>query len=326
MNHMFDVIWQRDSAGPPRLHRYAALSLLAMVVLVLGVNWPLLATALQDIPPIWMTAFRLAGATPVVFGLAALTGRLQFPRRADMPVVGSVAIFRLALVFILVFTALRIVPPGRSSVLAWTASLWTVPLAAVFLGERMTRLRWLGLSLGIGGIVVLFEPWGMSWSEGSVVFGHVLLLIAAISNASASVHIRRHKWTAPPLALLPWQLLAATVPVTLLAIAVEGVPTITWTPTLVLIVAYQGLLATAFAIWAQITVLRSLPAVTTNLTLMMIPVVGVISSALLVDERITAVLMAGLILIGSGVAINLIGDRPVRESSPLPESAPEPMS
>jgi drug/metabolite transporter (DMT)-like permease len=110
--------------------------------------------------------------------------------------------------------------------------------------------------------------------------------------------------------------------VTLLALAIEGLPHITWTASLVAIVVYQGLGATAFAVWAQTTVLRSMPAVSTNLTLMMIPVVGLVASALMVDEKITAALLAGMVLIFAGVGLNLLTDRRARVTLQEPETTP----
>ncbi len=303
-----DPLWVREGSGPPILTRAAAYPLLGLLVLALGVNWPLLATGLRDISPVWMTAFRLAGGALVVLAVTAASGRLRLPPRHDWPVVWSVAVFRLAVLFLLVFTALRIVPPGRSSVLVWTAGLWTVPIAAVFLGERMNARRWAGLTLGIGGIAVLFEPWGFVWSDLRVLGGHALLLAAAVTNAAVSVHIRRHPWVTSPLRAMPWQLLIATLPVLAAALAVEGIPRIDWTPALVGIVVYQGTLATSFGMWAQMTVLRSLPAVSTNLSLMMVPAVGLASSALLVDERITPAVTAGLVLVVAGVGLNLLAD------------------
>jgi drug/metabolite transporter (DMT)-like permease len=74
------------------------------------------------------------------------------------------------------------------------------------------------------------------------------------------------------------------------------------------VVAYQGVLATGVAFWAQIVILRNLAAVSTNLTLMAVPVIGVASSALLVGEDITATLLAGLVMIVAGVTLNLLSD------------------
>jgi len=280
-------------------------ALLAGTVLVLGVNWPLLAIALESMSPIWLTVLRLGGATLTMF---VVTGRsrqgLRLPPRADRAVVLSVAFGRLLAVMLLVFMALRLVPPGRSSVLVWTSSLWTVPLAAGFLGERMSARRWAGLGMGILGIVLMVEPWSSGF-DGRTFLGYGLLLVAAVIQAGVAVHIRGHRWVASPLDLLPWQLLLALVPVTVAAIAIEGIPAVAWSPLLVAIVIYEGTLATSFSTWAQMTVLQMLPAITTNLTLMLVPVVGVISSVLVVHEVMTPWAVAATVLIGAGVLVGV---------------------
>jgi drug/metabolite transporter (DMT)-like permease len=294
-----------------KLGRPVIYGLLATVVLVLGLNWPIMATGIKSIPPIWMGVFRVAGATAVVLTIGLARGKLTVPRRQDLPIIASMAVFRLATVFVLVFTALQMVPPGRSSVVVWTTSLWTVPIAAVFLGEHMSGRRWVGLTLGIAGVIVLFEPWGFDWTEPDVALGHALLILAAITNAATAVHIRAHRWATSPLEAIPWQLFGAGSILVVLGLVVEGPPVIDWSPQLVWVVLYQGVLATGIAFWAQIVILRNLSAVSTNLTLMAVPVVGVSSSALLLGEDITTSLAIGLVLVIIGVAINLLSDRPV---------------
>jgi drug/metabolite transporter (DMT)-like permease len=305
-----DLIWEDDDLAEDgrRLTRPAIYLLLATVVLVLGLNWPIMATALESITPIWMGVFRVAGAAAVVTTIGAVQGKMSVPPRRDLPMIISLAVFRLAAVFVLVFTALELVPPGRSSVVVWTTSLWTVPIAAVFLGERMSGRRWVGLALGVAGVVVLFEPWAFDWEEPGVALGHALLILAAITNAATSVHIRGHRWTITPLEAIPWQLLGAAVPLVALGLMVDGPPVIDWTPQLVWIVLYQGMLATGIAFWAQIVILRNFSAVSTNLTLMAVPVVGVVSSAVLLGEDVTTALGIGLVLVIAGVALNLLSD------------------
>ena len=310
-----DLIWEADDMAESgrRLTRPAIYLLLATVVVVLGLNWPVMATSIKSIPPIWMGVFRVAGAAVVVITIAAVQGKWSVPPKRDLPMIVSLAVFRLAAVFVLVFTALEMVPPGRSSVVVWTTSLWTVPIAAIFIGERMSGRRWVGLALGIAGVVVLFEPWGLDWEEPGVALGHALLILAAITNAATAVHIRGHRWTITPLEAIPWQLLGAAVPLIILGLIVEGVPVIDWTPQLVWVVLYQGMLATGIAFWAQIVILRNFSAVSTNLTLMAVPVVGVVSSAILLGEEVTTALAIGLILVIIGVAINLLSDQEILE-------------
>jgi drug/metabolite transporter (DMT)-like permease len=292
-----------------KLSRPVIYALLGLVVLILGLNWPVMATGVKSVAPIWMGALRIGTATLFMVAVAVARGTMSPPPRRDLPIVVSMALFRLAAVTVLVFSALELVPAGRSSVVVWTSSLWTVPIAAVFLGERMTRARWLGLSLGIVGVLALFEPWGFDWSDSGVAIGHALLVLAAITNAATAVHIRAHRWTIAPLDSMPWQLTAATTILVILGFAVEGPPVIDWTPQLVLVVLYQGLLATGIAFWVQLVILRNLSAVSTNLTLMAVPVVGVVSSALILDEDVTTSLLLGLILVILGVAVNLLSDR-----------------
>ena len=69
--------------------------------------------------------------------------------------------------------------------------------------------------------------------------------------------------------------------------AVEGAPEIAWDATTVAIAAYQVFLGSAFGFWGLLTISRSLPAITTNLLLMAVPVVGLASSIAITDETLT---------------------------------------
>jgi drug/metabolite transporter (DMT)-like permease len=313
------LIWDDPDApgDAPRPTRTAIFMLLGAAVLILGLNWPIMAFTLESVTPIWMAAARVSGAAVVMFLVGLGRRSLVTPPRPDVPMVISVAIFRLSAVMVLVFFALRLVPSGRASVLVWTTSLWTVPLAAVFLRERMTTRKWTGLGIGVAGIVLLSEIWRNDWEDTSVIVGTGLLLLAAITSAATAVHIRRHKWTIDPLQAAPWQLAGAAIPLVTLGLIVDGPPTWTWTLGLVGALLYQAVLASGLAFWAQIVVLRNLSAVTTNLTMTGVPVLGVVSSAVVLDEPITFSLAVGMALIITGVVVNLLGDR-ATQTAPAP--------
>lgn len=305
------MIWlpSESDGSPGRLQPHAVYPLLAFVILALGVNWPVMSIALRSMPPIWLAASRLVAAAATLFLLTSLTGRLALPPRQDLSMVLSVAAFRLAALFVLVFFALEIVPPGRSSILVWTASLWTVPIAVTFIGEQMSRARWIGLTVGIVGILLVFEPTRLDWSDGRVILGHAMLIGAAMAHASVSVHVRHHSWESTPLGLLPWQLLVASAAVVVIALVTDGIPTVEWSAGLVANLLFQGVVVSGFALWGQLTVLRSHPAISTNLALMLVPVVGLLSSVIVVDETLSAGVVAGLVLVLIGVVISRVGDQ-----------------
>jgi drug/metabolite transporter (DMT)-like permease len=307
---LHEALWLpgEPDGSPQRLRPQAVYPVLVFVVLALGVNWPVMSIALRSLTPIWMAAFRLATAAVTLLIVTAATGRLVRPPRRDYPIVISVALVRLALVFTLVFFALEIVPAGRSSILVWTAALWTVPIAVVFVGETMTPLRWAGLGIGIAGLVLVLEPARFDWTDGRVLLGHALLVGAAVSQASVSVHIRHHSWGSSPLALLPWQLLVATAPILLIAFLWEGLPDVDWSLGLAVNLAFQGIVVSGFAVWGQLTVLRSHSAISTNLALMAVPVVGLVSSVLVLGESLTLSVVAGLGLVLAGVATSRVAE------------------
>lgn len=172
----------------------------------------------------------------------------------------------------------------------------------------MSRMQVWGLVAGMAGMAVVMEPWGFGMSEPGVVWGYLMLLGASLSAAWTSVYTRGHRWGSQALASTPWQMLAGGIPALAVALAIDGLPDIRWTPVAGLIVVYQMTLAGPVAVWAQLEALRSLPAISVNLTLLATPVVALVSSWWLVDETLSAGVLAGLALVTVGVAANILGD------------------
>ena len=287
----------------------AALVLLGITVLILGINWPIMKTGLDSIGPLWFAFLRVASAGLVISIAAAATGRFRVPPRQDWPLVMSVGLAGTGIHLALLFTALQFVPAGRSSVLVWTAALWVVPIAVIALGERMTPRRWIGLIAGIGGIILLFEPWRFAWSDGDVVLGNGLLLGTAVIQGAVIVHLRAHRWVSGPTTVLPWQMFVAAVPLLVVAMAVEGAPRIDWSPGFAAIVVYQAVFATGFAAWARQIVLLSLRATTVSLIMMSIPLVGLFASVVALDETVSPAAAVGVVAIGLGVALSVLAER-----------------
>lgn len=284
----------------------AARLLLVGVVILWGVNWPVMKIGVAAMPPVWFATARMVLGALSLFLLLAVLGRLKLPQRRDLPVVLTVGLLQMAAFLALVNIALQQVEASRSAILAYTTPLWVTPAAFLLLGERLSPLKGLGLALGLAGVAALFNPLGFDWSDRATLVGNGLLLLAAFSWSIAILHVRRHRWGTSPLQLAPWQMLAAAVPLALLSWVTEDWSTVQWSGQLALLLAYNGPLATAFCFWAVVSVTRALPAVTTSLSLLAVPVTGVAASALILGEPLTPTLVGGLILIlGGTVLVNL---------------------
>jgi drug/metabolite transporter (DMT)-like permease len=290
------------------LTRGTAYAVLAALVLIWGLNWPIMKLVVQAMPPLWFVVTRLTVGAICLFAFLIATGRLARPTRADWPVICSVSIFQMWLFMALTTIGVQFIPAGRSAIIAYTSPLWVLPAAVWLFGERLTRWKLLGMVLGFAGLVVLLNPASIDWSDGNVLLGNFLLLIGAGMWAIAILHTRRHRWHLSPLQLAPFQMALLIVPACFLAWALEGPFRADWSWQLIAMLVYNGPLATAFAFWASVSIQRALPSTTVSLSYLAVPAWGLIASTLWLGEALPASLILGGLLILLGVAAIAIAD------------------
>lgn len=307
-----NVTTDADTVQPPAgnglMTQGRAYLLLAAIILLWGANWPIMKVGLQMIPPFWFALSRLAIGAATLFAILAVTGRLVVPRKADWPVVISVALLQMATFMTLVNFALLDVDAGRAAILAYTMPLWVTPAAVLLLGERVNARKAFGLALGLSGVACLFNPLGFDWGDVAVVRGNALLMLSAVGWAIAILHVRAHTWVSTPLQLAPWQMLVASPLLIVLAAVYEADAAVGWSWELVAILIYNGTVATAFCFWAVVTVQRNLPAISTSLGLLGVPTAGVIFSTLTLGEVLSWTRLGGLVLIVTGMALVNLAD------------------
>jgi drug/metabolite transporter (DMT)-like permease len=295
----------------PQISRRSALLLFAVIVVAWGLNWTITKTLVQSVSPLWITAIRSGIATVALAILLFARGEMIVPRRGDLPVIFVNSIFHMVAFSALVAFGLQFAAVGRSIVLGYTTPLWVMPAAWLFLGERMTPSRSLGMALGLAGLAVMFNPFAFNWADANLLAGSGCILLAALCWAVSIVYVRAHRWISTPFQLVFWQTLLATLVVSVLAFLKDGVPHPAWNAQLIGLFLFSGIIGTALAYWAMATVNRSLPAVVTSLGLLATPVVGVASSAIILGETIQIDLIVAMLLILGGIAIGTIPRRQV---------------
>src|SRR6516165_4829792 len=271
-----DVVTPRPASS---LRRPQAILLLAVIAVSWGTAWPVIKAILQDVTPLWTLVLRSSIGTIVLFAISVGRRSLALPKRGDIPVVLNVALLHMVAFAALVSVGLQFVPAGRSVVLGYTTPLWVMIGARLFLGEALTPMRLIGVTMGMLGIVLLFNPLSFGWHDRPAVIGNLLVLLGSLCWAASILHVRAHKWISSPFELVPWQAFLATCILAPLAVFFEGVPHIEWSARLILLLLYGGTVGIALPYWAMQTVNRNLPAITTALALLAVPVVGVVCSS-----------------------------------------------
>jgi drug/metabolite transporter (DMT)-like permease len=284
---------------------------LIIVIVAWGLTWPVNKVVLATLSPLWAVTLRSAIATVALFALTGGLGRLTLPPRRDLPVLLSITLLHMVGFNLLASWGLGLVPTGRTVVLAYTTPLWVTPGAALLLREPLTARRGVGVLVGLAGLVTLFNPLALDWSDRAVVLGNLAILAGALLWALSILHIRAHRWVSTPFALIPWETLLATALLVPIALGTTAPAPADWTASFVVLLLYLGIVGTAVAYWATATASRHLPAVSTSLGLLATPVVSVITATLWLGEPLTPSLVTAIVLVLGGVAIGSPGpDRP----------------
>ncbi len=300
-----------EPAPSAKLSSAMAFGLLIVIAFSWGVSWPVNKAILSYVSPLWAVAVRLWVAAVVLALICLPIGKLRLPPRQDLPMVVSLALLHMGLFASLTSLGLVYVSAGRTVLVAYTTPLWVFPLAWLFAGEALTGQRLIAIASGMLGLALLVNPLAIPWSDSGVLTGHALILLAAVCWAISIVYTRLHKWAATPFDLLFWQLLLGAVLTSAAAIVFEGRPVIDVTPHFILLLLYGGTISTSLAYWALSTVNRSLPATTTALGLLAVPVFGVIASTITLGEALDAFTLMALLLIVGGIAIGIMPGRRV---------------
>ena len=282
---------------------------MAGAVVGYGGLWPVSRIALEFTPPFWYAAIRISIGAVILFGILLATGKLKLPTRHDLPLVLSVGIFMMAIYTLLMHVALLYVEAGRAALLGYTTPLWVLPAAYLFLGERPSRRRLLGMAVAMTGLAVLFNPLTFDWTDSNVVIGNAMLLGCGLSWSVAIIHIRRHQPERTPFQLAPFQLGLAAALIVVMALIFDPLPVWTGSVEQIGVFAYGGIMGTAVAMLSVTTCVRYLPTVVSTVGLLGTPVFALTLSVIFLAEELTAGLAVGVILILGGIALVSVPQR-----------------
>lgn len=285
--------------------RNKAIGLLAIAIVASATSWVAAKVGLTDATPVWYALGRAWLATLAGFALLAALGKFRWPTRADLPVILSVGTLQLGLFFMLINLGIARLPAGRSIVIAYTTTLWIVPLAGPLIGEWPNRRQLLGVAIGFAGVFVLLWP-ALEQIDGlDGLAGYGFLLAAALCWALAILHARQHRWRLMPLQAVPWQMLFAALLLIPLALIAEPGGRIGWSATALVPLAFIGFVAGPLITWSTTSVAKMLPSVAASLGFLLTPAAGIALSTLWLGEPLGLDLLlgAGLVLAGAAVAI-----------------------
>ncbi len=258
--------------------------LLAALVLTWGSHWPIMKLALGEMPVLSFRAITAVLGALGLFAIAWSQGKSLAVPRARWGGLVLAAAFNITGWFFFSALALTLMPASRGTIVAYTMPLFSFLLGMVVLKERPTGSQWLGLLLGLAAVALLIG--NDVWLLGETPWGALSMLAAAASFGFGAVVQKHIRWETPVLTVTAWQLAVGGVPLVLAALVLDrgAFDAVTWVSVLALF--YTVAFGTVFGITTWLYLVSLLPVQVASLSVLMVPVVGVISSTLVLGESV----------------------------------------
>jgi len=249
-----------------------------LVAVIWGLAFVASRIALDELPPVLMTALR--------FAIAALP--CLFVRRPDVswPLLAAIS-FTLFLGQFLsqAYGIAHGVPVGLSSVIVQSQALFTIAFAVIVFREWPTPMQAVGIAIATIGLLMICGTVGYDFS----VAAFAILMISPISFAIGNLLLRRAQ-NVPMFDLFAWLCLASAVPLFALALGNDGAAStfhalIHMSLTTLLCMLALGGISTSIAYWLWGRLLRDYPAAQVVPFALLVPFVGSAASSIVFSER-----------------------------------------
>ncbi|APZ06427.1 MULTISPECIES: O-acetylserine/cysteine exporter [Kosakonia] len=284
--------------------------LLAMLVVVAwGLNFVVIKVGLHAMPPLMLAGLRFL---LVAFPALLFVARPKVPMRLLLGYGLTISFGQFAFLFCAIKFGM---PAGLASLVLQAQAFFTIILGAGIFGERLQVKQLVGIALAVVGVLVLIQA---SFTGQHIpLLGFMLTLAGAFSWACGNIFnkkIMQHSSRPAVMSLVVWSALIPIVPFMVCslifdgpALMLESVVAIDTTTLLSLV--YLAFIATilGYGIWG--TLLGRYETWRVAPLSLLVPVVGMASAALLLDEKLSVMQLAGAVLVMAGLYINVFGFR-----------------
>jgi drug/metabolite transporter (DMT)-like permease len=294
----------------PTKQLYIGIGLAVLATIVWSGNFIVARAVADKIPPISLAFYRWVTASLIMIPLAWK----KFNEEKQVVFDNKKYIFWVSLSGVTVFNTLvyfagHYSPAINLALIGTTSSpVFSIVLAAIFLKERITSLRIVGLLLCIAGIIYLIAQG--SWEKLKAFHfseGDVFILSGALAFAIYNIFVRKKPKGISAMSFL--FVIFSTGAILLLPFFIYEVlntPAVNWDINLALIILYLGVGTSVIAFLCWNVAISRLGAARTALFGNLIPIFASIEAVLLLDEKVTMIhLISGITVITGLVIANL---------------------
>ena len=282
-----------------------ALFMLVALTLVWGTNWPLFPYAVREVSVWTFRSVTMVVAGVTLLGIARARGEsLEIPRKYWRTVALGTFCYLVVWNIASAYSAV-LIPSGQAAVLGFTMPLWSALIGWAVLGERLSPRLLLAIILGGAGVVLLTAPSFSAYAAAPL--GLALGLLAAISWAVGTLILQRGKVLVPVLVLTGWQLLLGSLPIIVGAMALGDGRWFMPSWQSIAVIAYIALIPSCIGNVCWFAIVGLLPANIAGLSTVLVPVVAMVSGAIVNGEPLGPLQLISVACCVTGLALALGG-------------------
>ena len=271
---------------------------LLMVLIVTvswGLNYPIMKFVVNSYPPSAFRAFTLIVGFVSIGIYAHFKGiSLSVIIKERWPVF-KLSMFNMVGWHLPMIYGVSMLNSGRAAIIGYTMPVWALLASALLYQEKINNRSIVSIVLAMTAALIL--AWGSHEQWGNHPLGVGVMLIAAVTWGIGNAMVKNTVLALHGVALTFWALFIAFVFFVFLTVAFE---TDQWAwPNFLqwLAILYGGVITFAISYVAWFHVARKLSAVSSGLSIMLVPVFGVTGGALVLGESVAIADISALILI-----------------------------
>lgn len=281
-----------------------ALPLVLILTLVWGTNWALFPLAVREVSVWSFRAVSLTAAGALLLAFARMRGLdTSIPRRYWRVVTIAALVYLVVWNLASTYSAI-LIPSGQAAILGFTMPLWTILVVWLGYGEKPEPRMVFAMGLAALGVALLAIPAREAYASAPA--GFLLGLLAGIGWAIGTVILKRANVPVPALVLTGWQLLIAAVPLCIGALWPGDAPLHAPSWHTVLVIAYITVVPMAIGNAAWFAIAGLLPPGVAGISSVMVPVVAMVTGAIVHAEPLGAWQLAAMACSGSALALALL--------------------
>lgn len=258
--------------------------LLGLVALTLmwGINWPMMKLSLRELTPMYFRAVTMTCGALWLYVFYRARGLRMLPEGKEWRSVITLGIPNLLGWHTVSILGVKELASGRAAILGFTMPIWTVLIGVLFLGDKLTR-RVAFAAVAVAVAIALLISHEFTAISGRPL-GIVWMELAAVFWAIGTLMMRRAHLTLPVETLTVWMMILASICLWGIAWISEPWPVWQFSAPMWISLAYGALINYGFAqiIWSGLA--RNLPPATSAMSVMAVPVVGIMAATVIVGE------------------------------------------